>query len=167
MRMLWMQWKHHYLGTDSFVTISSSNHRPMQKVPERHWSAYDSQSHASSIWAADFQAFAFTATKKCDEIIVQRFCRKPVSWALVMPFGLCRLFGSGCLAEVFKFVFAGPVVYKQSGAKHPRAFLGQGGQKWRFDRFYKISNFHDENDLQRVRMLWRQRRQNSEIIYLR
>ena len=25
-----------------------------------------------------------------------------------MPFGLCRLFGSGCLAEVFKFVLAGP-----------------------------------------------------------
>ena len=43
-----------------------------------------------------------------------------------MPFGLCRLFGSGCLAEVFKFVSAGRVVYKQSGAKHSRAFFGQG-----------------------------------------
>ena len=70
-----------------------------------------------------------------------------------MPFGLCRLFGSGCLAEVFKSVLAGQVVYKQSGAKHSRAFLGQGGQKLRFGRFYKINNFHDENDLRRVRML--------------
>ena len=70
-----------------------------------------------------------------------------------MPFGLCRLFGSGCLAEVFKFVLAGRVVFKQSGAKHSRAFLGQGGRKWRFGRFYEISNFHDGNAMRKVILL--------------
>ena len=45
---------------------------------ERHWSKwfYDSESHASSIWAANFKAFVFTTTEKCDEIIAQRFLGK-------------------------------------------------------------------------------------------
>ena len=58
-----------------------------------------------------------------------------------MPFGLCRLFGSGCLAEVFKSVLAGRVVYKQSGAKHSRAFLGQRGQKNVLADFTKLEIF--------------------------
>ena len=61
-----------------------------------------------------------------------------------MPFGLCRLFGSGCLAEVFKFVLAGRVVYKQSGAKHSRAFLGQGGKNKVLADFTKLIIFMTE-----------------------
>ena len=83
-----------------------------------------------------------------------------------MPFGLCRLFGSGCLAGVFKFVLAGRVVFKQSGAKHSRAFWGQGGQKWRFGQFYEICNFRHENSLRQIIVHLMAEKQKSGMFYL-
>ena len=58
-----------------------------------------------------------------------------------MPFGLCWLFGSDCLAEVFKSVLAGRVVYKQSGAKHSRAFWVRGAENDVLADFEKLVIF--------------------------
>ena len=83
-----------------------------------------------------------------------------------MPFGLCRLFGSGCLAGVFKFVLAGRVVFKQSGAKHSRAFWCQGGQTWRFGQLYEICNFRHENSLRQIYVHLMAEKQKSGMFYL-
>ena len=113
---------------------------------EKRW-FYDYESHVSSIWAPNSQLLpVLTVAQQRDEIIAQRFQYGTSPVGAVVLFGLCL---------------------PGRGAKHSRAFWGQGGQKWRFGRFYEISNFHDKIHLRSRIGCIASRKQKSTMFYLK
>ena len=61
-----------------------------------------------------------------------------------MPFGLCRAFGSGGLAEVVKFVLAG-VSYREPVVRSTLVHFEVRGAKKDLGQFCGMSNFQDES----------------------